>query len=357
MTLTVGMAIYKEFDGVWPTVKGLKMNHSDDIDEIIVVDNQPDCDEGNLTRRFCKKAGVKYIPFDQQHGTAQPRNEVFRRSTSDYTLCIDPHVQLESGMLRDLKQFLGRNDHQDDLVQGPMIGDNGQPIGTHQDPVWRGQAKGIWCRGGKECVHNFHEHQGSNPHDDPFTIDQQGMGFFAARTESWIGFHPDFRGFGGCESYVAEMYRRRGNRVICLPSQRWHHKTTRVAGTPYPNHLTDRLSNYMITADALGWDKSDLLSGFCYDLDEANRAAVMAWLQNRVHAETIPTPAAAQQRTEIVGRCPHPSFRSKVDIRRWETEGVMNYGVATIAIVCGDCGEHLRFANHTDGMFIVKPPE
>ena len=50
---------------------------------------------------------------------------------------------------------------------------------------------------------------------------QGSMGWFPS---------PIFRGFGGCESYVMEKFRQRGDQVLCCPWLRWTH---RFQSTPW----------------------------------------------------------------------------------------------------------------------------
>ena len=51
----------------------------------------------------------------------------------------------------------------------------------------------------------------------PFAVPAQGMGLFSCRREAWLGFNPNFRGFGGEEFYIHEKYRQAGRRTVCLP--------------------------------------------------------------------------------------------------------------------------------------------
>ena len=39
--LTVGMAVYREFESVWATIQGLRANHGDGF-ALVIVDNAPD---------------------------------------------------------------------------------------------------------------------------------------------------------------------------------------------------------------------------------------------------------------------------------------------------------------------------
>jgi hypothetical protein len=114
---------------------------------------------------------------------------------------------------------------------------------------------------------------------EPFEIPMQGMGLFASRRDAWLGFNPEFRGFGGEEGYIQEKYRQAGHRTLCLPFLRWMHRFNRPMGTPYRNQWEDRVRNYIIGFRELGLPVDDIIRHFQGHLDEHTFSVMMAILE------------------------------------------------------------------------------
>ena len=254
--LTIGMACRDDFDGVYFTITSLMTHHAEAMSdcEIVVVDNNPGSAQGRLVRQWISShvPMAKYYRFAGHAGTAQPRNEVFRRAAGTAVLCLDCHVLLAPGAVDALIAYYESHEDCNDLLTGPLISDAGTVVATHQDPIWRNDAWGIWAL----------DERGKDPQSEPFEIWQQGMGLFSSRKESWVGFHPEFRGFGGCESYIMEKVRRNGNRVLCCPWLRWTHRFSRQGGAPYPVNRHDRIRNYLIGFRELGLPTAPVLDHF-----------------------------------------------------------------------------------------------
>ena len=94
--LTIGMATYDDYDGVYFTIQSLRLYH--DLDEkdvdLLVVDNNPSSKHGEETKKFVEnKIGGKYVPYTEKNSTSV-RNLIFKNSQSKYTLCVDPHVMI-----------------------------------------------------------------------------------------------------------------------------------------------------------------------------------------------------------------------------------------------------------------------
>lgn len=124
------MACYDDVQGVWPTVMSLVHHHRKQLGrfEIIVVDNNPTTRDGKQTKSFAEHSMpscVRYIPFDEQHGTAQPRNEVFRQARGEYTICLDSHVILTEECLPSILDYYAENPDTRDLIVGPYMYDSG----------------------------------------------------------------------------------------------------------------------------------------------------------------------------------------------------------------------------------------
>jgi hypothetical protein len=254
--LTIGMAAFDDFDGVYFTVTSLMIHHADALRDcqIVVVDNNPASRQGRLIKEWIAEQGpqAEYHAFAEPTGTAQARNEVFRRARSPAVLCIDCHVLLAPGAVRRLLDYYAAHPNTRDLLMGPLLDDSGQIAATHQRPQWSDGAWGVWA----------FDDRAAHPHAEPFPIWQQGMGLFSCRKDAWVGFHPGFRGFGGCESYVMEKFRRKGGTVLCCPWLRWTHRFQRSHYVPYPVAREDALRNYLIGFRELGIDPAPALEHF-----------------------------------------------------------------------------------------------
>jgi len=258
MTLTIGMAVYNDFKSLWHTVQANRLHHSN-VDEWIVVDNCPESIEGHRTKRFCERIGIRYEPFTETRGTAAPRDHLFRVATGDIVCCIDSHVHLADGFVAALKHYYRRPGGERDLVQGPMLYDpyvthEGYPdITTHFEPVWRDHMWGIW---------------GTNPRGfstlaPEFDIPMMGLGQFAMLRESWPGFNPRFRQFGGEEGYLHEKVRQRGGRTVCLPALRWAHlMADPAAKKEFPLSCEGKVWNYLVGFMELGLDTEPIRKHF-----------------------------------------------------------------------------------------------
>ncbi|QDT27613.1 Glycosyl transferase family 2 [Gimesia panareensis] len=261
--LTIGMATFDDFDGVYFTVTSLMMHHADVMRdcEIVVVDNHPNSKQGQLVKDWMRKRVPygSYFPYDAATGTAQARNEVFRQARGEAVLCIDCHVLLAPGAVQKLIDYYRMNPDSRDLLSGPILTDSGAVSATHQRPQWSKGAWGVWAV----------DERGRAPEGEPFEIWQQGMGLFSCRRAAWPGFHPEFRGFGGCETYIMEKFRKNGNRVLCCPWLRWTHRFQRPEGAPYSVEYKDRIRNYLIGFQELGLDVEPVLKHFKVPPDRA----------------------------------------------------------------------------------------
>ncbi|MCI5212532.1 MAG: hypothetical protein D3910_27945, partial [Candidatus Electrothrix sp. ATG2] len=81
--ITVGMATYDDYDGVYFSVQALRMYHPEIIDqcEILVIDNHPDgpCAE-SLKKLDAAIPGYRYVPLADVQGTAAARDALFQHS-------------------------------------------------------------------------------------------------------------------------------------------------------------------------------------------------------------------------------------------------------------------------------------
>ena len=243
--LTIGMATYDDYDGVFFTIQAIRMYHPEVVDDVefLVVDNHPDGPCGAPLKALeTAIPNYRYLPLAGRSGTATTRDLVFREAAGDFVLCMDCHVFIVAGALRRLLAYFRAHPDSADLLQGPLVSESLQTLSTHFDPVWREGMYGVWA----------HDPAGRDEDAPPFDIPMQGLGVFACRRTAWPGFNPLFRGFGGEEGYIHEKVRQAGGRTLCLPFLRWMHRFKRPMGTPYPNIWEDRIRNYFIGWQELG---------------------------------------------------------------------------------------------------------
>ena len=142
MELTVGMATYRDFDGVYFTLQALRLYQDMDGVELLVVDNFG-CE---ATRAFVEgPARGRYVLAPHAVGTSAPRDLVFREARAECVLCLDSHVLLEPGVIKQLKDFYREHPDCLDLLQGPLVHDDLEELSSHFDPVWSDQMWGVWA--------------------------------------------------------------------------------------------------------------------------------------------------------------------------------------------------------------------
>lgn len=246
--LTIGMATYEDFNGVYFSVQALRLYHPDLMDqiEIIVVDNKPDSNHGREVKNFIEQHvnNGRYLPFEEWESTAV-RDKVFEEAKGDYVLCMDCHVLLMPGALEQLIGYYDAHPDTKDILQGPLVYDNLHMYSTHFKPQWRDQMFGTW-----ETDHE------ALRRGEPFEIPMCGLGIFSCKKEHWPGFNKLFRGFGGEEWYIHEKFRQRGGQALCLPFLKWVHRFGRPDGVKFPLTLENKVRNYMIGWMELYGDKN-----------------------------------------------------------------------------------------------------
>ena len=317
--MTVGMATYNDFDGVYFTVQALRLYQDMQDVELLVVDNFG-CD---ATKRFVEGwTGGRYILRNDIQGTAAPRDLVFREATGDIVLCCDSHVLFPPGALARLKQFYDDYPACDDLLQGPLVYDDGEMISTHLDPVWRDEFWGIWAT----------DPRGLDPEGEPFEIPMQGLGAFACRRSAWRGFNPLFRGFGGEEGYIHEKFRQAGRRTLCLPWFRWMHRFGRPSGVPYRLTVEDKFRNYFIGHTELGLDLSLLLAQFSPRLPDERIMAIA--VEALWGSASTPAPPLRDEPERVVSGTAESNGASDDPAPAYHLAAVAADGQERRAIVC-----------------------
>jgi hypothetical protein len=238
--LTIGMATYDDFDGVFFSVQSLRMHHkicnTDDV-EFIILDNNPSSSHGQACKNFSSSSeNIKYIEYNAVPSSFN-KYRIVDYASGKYVLIIDCHVLLADGAIDKLLSYYYENDNCKNLIQGPLLYDDLHNISTHFNPQWSGDMYGVWAT-------NLEAYNKG----EPFAIPMQGMGLLSFEKSAWKGINPHFKGFGGEEGYIAEKFRQWGGTNICLPSLQWNHRFGRPNGVKYPLILEDRIWNYFV-----GW--------------------------------------------------------------------------------------------------------
>lgn len=252
--LSIGMATFDDYDGVYFTLQALRLYHPDVVDdlEFLVVDNNPNGMCGDALRRLAKSsAGFRYIPVAESIGTAV-RDFVMQEAAGEHVVCLDCHVLLVPGALARLLRYFEEHPGSNDLLQGPLVSDDLIALSTHWKAEWSGGMYGTWAL----------DPAGRDPEASSFDIPMQGLGLYACRRAAWPGYNKLFRGFGGEEGYIHEKFRQAGGRTLCLPFLRWIHRFDRPMGAPYTISWHDRIRNYMIGFDELGLPMDEMLAHF-----------------------------------------------------------------------------------------------
>lgn len=253
VALTIGMATYNDFDGVYFTLQALRLYQDLEDTELLVVDNYG-CEH---TKAFVKGwTKARYVLTTDAVGTAAAKNRVFAEARGKAVLCCDSHILFVPGAIAKLKAYYREHPETIDLLQGPLLYDDLKNIATHFAPEWREQMWGIWA----------HDPRGKKLKGEPFDIPMQGLGVFSCRKAAWPGYNPAFRGFGGEEGYIHEKVRQRGGRTLCLPWLRWVHRFGRPNGVPYPLSVEDKFRNYLIGHAELGLDLEPVREHFAKHL-------------------------------------------------------------------------------------------
>lgn len=243
MRWTIGMPSYNNFAEVFFTVQALRIYHDLKDAEILIVDNFG----SKILEAWVKHNGkdkVRYICENKVQGSSHAKNKVFEYAKGENVICIDSHILIRPGAL-DVEL------EGDNFYQGPLQYASCTKYALCWEPVWRRHMWGIWGKAVTELP------------SEPIEIWGMGAGFFACKRSSWLGFNPDFRGFGGESGYIQEKYRKAGRKVLCHPKMVWMHlfhcEGTKIT---YPIKLQDRIKNYLIGFRELGLDTAPIYKEF-----------------------------------------------------------------------------------------------
>jgi hypothetical protein len=269
--LTIGMATYDDYDGVFFSIQSLRMYHdicNTDQVEFIVLDSNPDSEHGKCCKSFVEtQVKGKYIPY-REINTSFNKYKIVDYAEGKYVLIIDCHVLIEKNGIEELLKYFHSNPDCKNLVQGPLWYDDLLHISTHFDTQWRGDMYGTWSTDNNSYSAGY-----------PFEIPMQGMGLLAFEKASWMGISNHFRGFGGEEGYISEKFKRNGGKNICLPQLKWNHRFGRPNGVQYKLVLEDRIWNYFV-----GWLEitQDINHQMIKDIKEHFKDRVPQWSIDKI---------------------------------------------------------------------------
>src|SRR5207253_1344228 len=154
LKFTVGMAVYDrkvtecaspESQQVVFTVMSLLVHHMPFVNEVVIVDNNPQ--PGSVLPTWAAGLGgmVRYVPMPEPQGTMPPKNRVVEEARSEHVVVIDSHVLLYPGFFKYLSDFYNEHGHDcKDLLHGPIMTELGGFVGHHLNDQWRGQMWGTW---------------------------------------------------------------------------------------------------------------------------------------------------------------------------------------------------------------------
>jgi glycosyltransferase involved in cell wall biosynthesis len=311
-SLTVGIPVYRDYDGLSMTVQSLRLEYAWFADaELLFVDNCPDDPDGRETERFAGAVGARYVPLPGPVGTAAAKNAVFAEATGDVVLCLDSHVLLGRGALYELRAFYCRDPRCPDLVSGPILRDDLTVLATHLDGRWGGGMWGTWQVDPRGLTLGW----------PAFEVPSVAGGLLVCRRDAWPGFNPRFSGFGGEEGYLAAKFHALGRRCLCLPSLRWWHRFRNERPAPYPLSNRDKARNYVLGLTELGLPLDDARQHFVPGLLSAAEWNRLAADPDCPEGETEPSDPGDRCRCAAPGHCPfHGRDVSHVAWRRCQAD-------------------------------------
>lgn len=250
MFLSVCIPTFRDYDGLWSTVRHLhaqrlQLGMVADV-EIVVSDTDPDGPHAAANAGFVQGfPNAVYVPLRIPQGTALAKEHAIQAGSGQYRLCLDSHVDLRDGVLAKILEFWQQNPDCRDLLQGPNLHgreewDDGTPafVGTHMEPRWGTDGNfGTWAVNLAAAA----------PEAEPFEIPLSGTGLFMFKADAWLGFDSEMRGFGAEEGAIHQAYRDAGRRCLCLPWLQWIHRYGHINGSGYAINDPDRCRNYLVT--------------------------------------------------------------------------------------------------------------
>lgn len=164
-TLTIGIATYNDFEGLWPTIQSIRLhnaqlmgqtqfvvvnNHPEDrataaaIRGLLGVPTSPEHDytlgvDGQLPDCF----GTTYVELPGNKGTSPSRDRIFRHAKGKYTAVLDCHLEFWPGSFDALLKHYASDPESRDIITGPLLLDSLRQLQTHFRDAWD---DGMWGR-------------------------------------------------------------------------------------------------------------------------------------------------------------------------------------------------------------------
>ena len=233
MKLTISMAAYDDFDGVYFTVQALRMYQALPAGtEILILDNNPGTPHSEAMHSLARGVQQMRIISIVDRKSSFVKYDAFAHCEGDVLLGLDCHLLLAPGFITALLAHWQAHPESHDMLTGPLIYNDLKTMSTSMDPEWRGSDFGTWSTDRKAMQHGM-----------PFEVPMMGMGCFSFTRAGMVQVNPKMRGFGGEEWYMAEKVRANGGRVICHPSLGWQHRFDWPKRT-FPLSSKDKMANY-----------------------------------------------------------------------------------------------------------------
>lgn len=260
MTLTISMATYDDYDGVYFACNSIRLHHKlPPNTEFLILDNNPESDHGRQIKHLAKSIPEMRVVDVVDRTSSFVKYDAFHLAKGDVILGLDCHVLLAPGFIENLMEYWSWNPNSKNMVSGPLLYDNMVSTSDLMRPVWNGHDFGVWGDD-KEAVAK----------GDPYEVPMQGMGCFSFIRKNAPKISDKFSGFGGEEWYMAEKTRQNGGVVVCLPQLKWNHRFDWPKRT-FPLVLHDKIVNYYVAfLDLYG----DLMHPACVEMTQYWNAQV-----------------------------------------------------------------------------------
>lgn len=234
MKLTISMATYNDYDGVYFTIQSIRLHHNIKC-EFIVLDNNPLSKHSIALKNLLRDIpNSKYIEVSDRK-SSWVKYDIFKYASGDIVLGLDSHVLLETGFFDKLFSYFSDDLNKLNMLTGPVVYNKLDAFSSFMEPIWRGHDFGCWANNPLDKL------------DKPFEIPMQGMGCFAVKKDFWPTISTKFKGFGSEEWYIAERIRQNGGKVFCHPKMKWVHRFD-WPQREFPLYINDKIFNYYV-----GW--------------------------------------------------------------------------------------------------------
>lgn len=237
MKLTISMATYDDYDGVYFTIQSIRLHQRLPKEtEFIILENNPNSEHGKALAQFAKTVPGLQVVNITNRKSSFVKYDIATLATGDIILGLDCHVLLQTGFITTLMSYWEEHPDSRDMLTGPLLYNDLRTISVKMEPRWRGHDYGCWASDDASMAAGL-----------PFPVEMQGMGCFSFLKKHFPKINTAFSGFGAEEWYIAEKVRQNDGLVICHPLLGWNHRFDWPKRT-FPLQLVDKVRNYY-----LGW--------------------------------------------------------------------------------------------------------